>query len=114
MFAQSAALLFFETEESTDGKPFEGFLEFAFVRGNHAGECGRQLRAHGDFALTFVGKVEKLVHNFRAAFLFVQFSRLENGAFPFDKAIATSDFAPTRKDVIADRAVVGQKIAKTG
>src|SRR5882724_9061942 len=54
MFAQAAALLFFVAKKLADGKPFERFLEFAFVRGDDAGERGRQLGAHGDFTLAFV------------------------------------------------------------
>ena len=71
MFAQAAALLFFVAEKLPNGEPFEWFLEFALVRGNHAGEGGRKLRAQRDFAFAFVGEVEKLIDNFRAALFFV-------------------------------------------
>ena len=71
MFAQTAALLFFVAEELSDGEPFERFLEFAFVCGNDASECGRQLGAQRDFAFTFVREIEKLIDNFCAALFFV-------------------------------------------
>src|SRR4029077_4271014 len=114
MFAQPPALLFFVAEKSTDGKPFQRLFEFALVRGNHTSERWRELRTQRHFALAFVGKIEKLIDNLRAALFCIQFSRLEDGAIPFDEAIASRHLAPAREDVIARRAIVGQEIAKTG
>ena len=74
MFAQAPALLFFVAKKSADGKPFEGLLEFALVRGNHASQRGGELRTQRHFALAFVDKVEKLIDNLRAALFFVQLS----------------------------------------
>ena len=114
MFAQAAALLFFVAKKSADGKPFEGLLEFALVRGNDASERGREFRTQRYLALAFVGKIEKLIDNLRAALFCIQFSGLEDGAIPFNEAIAPSHFAPARENVTARRAIVGQEIAKTG
>jgi len=36
MLSEATALLFFVPEELPDGKPFERFFKFTFVRGNHA------------------------------------------------------------------------------
>ena len=114
MFAQPAALLFFVSEKLSDREPFERFLEFAFMRRDHASKRGRELRAQRDFAFAFVSEIEKLLDNFRAALFLVQLGRFERRAFPFDKAIAPGDLAPAREDIIAPGAVVGQEIAKTG
>src|SRR5260370_38980956 len=114
MFAQAPALLFFVAKKSADGKPFEGFLEFALVRGYHASERGRKLRTQRHFAPAFVDKIKELIDDFIAALFFVQLSWLEERAIPFDEAIAPSHFAPARENVIARRAIVGQEIAKTG
>ncbi len=65
------------------------------------------------FAIAFVGEIEKLIDNFRAAFLAVEIGRLEYRAVPFDKTVSPCDFAPAREDVIPRGAVVGQKIAKS-
>src|SRR4030095_5357275 len=114
MFAQSSALLFFVTEKLADREPFERLLEFALVCGDHASKRGRELGAHGNFAFAFISEVEKLIDDFYAALLFVELGGFQNGTVPFNKAIATRDFAPTREDVVAYCAVVGKKIAKTG
>ena len=114
MFAQPAALLFFVAEKLADGKPFERFLEFTLVRGNHAGEGGRELGTQRDFAFAFVGEIEKLIDNFCAALFFVELCRFEDGTVPFHETVAAGDFAPAREDVITHRTVIGQEIAKTG
>ena len=72
MFAQSSALLFFVTEKLANREPFERLLEFAFVRGDDSSKRGRELGAHGDFALAFIGKVKKLIDDFCAALFFVE------------------------------------------
>src|SRR5207248_11369665 len=69
MFAQPTALLFFVTKELADGKPLERFLKCALVRGDDARQRWCQLWPHRHFAITFVGEIEKLIDNFRAAFL---------------------------------------------
>jgi hypothetical protein len=113
MFAQSSALLFFVTQKLTDGEPFERLLEFALVRSDHASKRGRELGAHCDFSFAFISEVEKLIDDFCAALFLVQLGRFEKGAVPLKKAIAPRDFAPAPKDVIAHRAIVRKKIAKT-
>ena len=84
------------------------------MRGDHASKRGRELGAHGDFALAFIGKVKKLIDDFCAALFFVELGGLENGTVPFNKGVATRDVAPARKDVIAHCAVVRKEIAKAG
>ena len=70
MFAQSAALLFFVTEELPDRKPLQRFLELAFMRGDDPRKRRRQFRAQRDFAFAFVDEIEKLADDFIPAFLF--------------------------------------------
>src|SRR6478736_596977 len=74
MFAQPAALLLLVSEKLSDREPFEWFLEFAFVRRNHTSKRRRQFRTKRDFAFALVCEIEKLLDDFRAAFLFVQLS----------------------------------------
>src|SRR5215510_2641563 len=114
MFAQPAALLLLVPEKLSDGKPFERFLEFAFMRRNHTSKRGRQLRTQRDFAFAFVCEIEKLLDNFRAALLLVQLCCLQGRAFPFDESIPTGDLTPACENVIAVGAVLRQEIAKTG
>jgi hypothetical protein len=97
----------------SDRKPFEWFLEFAFVRRNHASERGCEFRTQRDFAFAFVGEIEELLDNFRAAFLLVQLRRLERRTFPFDETVASGDLTPACENVIAPGADLGQEIAKT-
>src|ERR1700731_3497669 len=113
MLAEPAALLFLVAETLRDRKPFERFLEFAVMRGDDAGERGGELGPHRDFAPPFVGEVEKLADDLRAAFLGVKLRRLQDGPFPFDKAVRGSHFAPFREDVVSPRAIVWQKITET-
>ncbi len=114
MFAQPPALLFFVAEKLADGEPFEWFFEFALVRRDHARERWRQLRAQGDFALTFVGEIEKLPHNFVTTLFFIQLGGFERRAFPLYKSVAAGHSAPARKDIIALRTILGQEIAEAG
>src|SRR5436190_20020950 len=114
MFAPPAVLLLFVSEKLSDRKPLEWFLEFAFMRRNHTSKRRRQFRAQRDFAFAFVCEIEKLLDNFRAAFLLVQLDRFQRRAFPFDEAVAAGNLAPAGEDVIAPGAVVGQEIAETG
>src|SRR5438093_2323545 len=93
MFAQPAALLFLVSEKLSDREPFEWFLEFAFMRRNHTSKRGREFRTQRDFALAFVCEIEKLLDNFRAAFLFVQLGRFQRRPFPFDEAVAAGNLA---------------------
>ena len=88
MFAQPAALLFFVTKTLRDGKPLQRLFEFALVRRDHARQRRRHFRPQRDFAFAFVGEIEKLRDDFRAAFLSVKIGRLEDRAVPFDKPIA--------------------------
>ena len=114
MFAQPAALLFLVTKTLWDGKPLQRLFEFALVRRDDARQRWRQFRPQRDFAFAFVGKIEKLRDDFRAAFLSVKIGRLEDRAVPFDKPIAPRDFAPAVENVVSKRAIFGQKIAKAG
>src|SRR6478736_6950599 len=100
MFAQPAALLLLVSEKLSDREPFEWFLEFAFVRRNHASKCGREFGTQRDFAVAFVCEIEKLLDNFRAAFLLVEVGRLERRAFPFNEAVALGNITPAGEDVI--------------
>jgi len=68
---------------------------------------------HSDFALAFVGEIEKLVDDFGAALFLVKIGGLKKRSVPFEEAISTSDFALARKDVVSRGAGVGQEIAKT-
>src|ERR1700758_2132291 len=106
MLAQSAALLFFVPEELADGEPFERFLEFALVRGDHASKRGRELWAQRHFALAFVGEVKKLIDNFCAALFFVKLCGFKRRPFPFHKTVTASNFPPPREDVIAPGALI--------
>src|SRR4029079_10111282 len=99
MFAQAAALLLLVSEKLSDREPFEWFLEFAFVRRDHASKRGREFRTQRDFAFAFVCEIEKLLDNFRAALLLIQLGRLQRGAFPFDEAVAAGNLAPASKNV---------------
>src|SRR5437762_12768048 len=113
MFAQPAALLFFVTKELADGEPLERFLKCALVRGDDARQGWCQLWPHRHFAIAFVGEIEKLIDNFRAAFLAVEIGRLEHWAVPFDETVAARDLTPVRKAVIPGSAVVGQEMTIT-
>ncbi len=86
MFAQPAALLFFVSEKLSDREPFERFLEFPFVRRNHTSKRGREFRTQRNFAFAFVYEIEKLLDNFRAAFLFVQLGRFQRRALPIPQS----------------------------
>jgi hypothetical protein len=54
------------------------------MRRNHTSKRRREFRTQRDFAFAFVGEIEKLLDNFRAAFLLVQLGRLQRRALPFD------------------------------
>src|SRR4029077_10384267 len=71
MLSEATALLFFVPEELPDGKPFEGFLEFAFVRSDYSSKRRREFWPQRDFAFAFVGKIKKLIDNFSAALFLV-------------------------------------------
>ena len=114
MFAQPAALLLLVSEKLSDREPIQWFLEFAFMRRNHPSKRGREFGAQRDFAFAFVFEIEKLLDNFRAAFLLVQLGHLCEAGLPFDKAVAASDLAPARENVIASGAVLGRKSRKPG
>ena len=114
MFAQPAALLFLVTKTLWDGKPLQRLFEFALVRRDDARQCWRHFRPQRDFAFAFVGKIEKLRDDFRAAFLSVKIGRLEDRAIPFDKPIAPRRFAPSRENVVSKRTISGKKSRKPG
>ena len=84
------------------------------MRRNHPRKRGREFGSQRDFAFAFVGEIEKLLDDFRAAFLLVQLSRLQRRPFPFDEAVAAGNLTPAGEDIIPPRTVVGQEIAKTG
>src|SRR5262249_3916679 len=113
MFAQPAALLLLVSEKLSDRKPFEWFLKFAFVPRNYTSKRGREFRTQCDFAFAFVCEIEKLLDNFRAAFLLVQLGCLQRRAFPFHEPVAACDLAPACENVIAPGAVLRQEIAET-
>ena len=94
MFAQPAALLLLVSEKLSDREPFEWFLELAFMRRNHTSKRGREFRTQCDFAFAFVFEIEKLLDNFRAAFLFVELSRFKRRTFPFNESVAPGDLTP--------------------
>ena len=114
MFAQPAALLFFVTKKLADGKPLERFSEAPLVRGDHAGQGGRELRAHGHGAFAFVHEMKKLIDNFGAALFFVKLRRLKNRPIPFDEAVLPRHLPPLCKGVIPRGAAGRQEIAKSG
>ena len=84
------------------------------MRRDDPGEGRGQLRSQRDFAVAFVGEVEKLGDDFGAAFLLVKLGWFEDRTVPFDEAVAAADLAPAREDGVAKSAVVRQEIAKTG
>ena len=114
MFAQAPALLLFVTEEWADGKPLERFFELALTRGDDARQRWRQFRAQRHFPFAFVDEIEKLIDDFRAAFLPVEIGWFKQRAVPFHEAVAPGNIAPARKNVITRCAIVRQKIAKSG
>src|SRR4051812_28619976 len=114
MLAQAPALLFFVTKKLADRKPFEGLLEFAAVGGSDTCQRRRQLGPHRNFAFSFVGEIEKLIDDFRSAFLFVKLGRLERRAIPFHETVTPRHPPPGREDVISGGTVRGQEITKTG
>src|SRR5437899_12083285 len=113
MFAQSSALLFFVTEKLADRKPFERLFKFALVGGDHASKRRGELGAHRDFAFTLVSEIEKLIDDFCAALFFVELGRFENGAVPFNKAVASRDFTAAREGIISRSGAVGKGTGKT-
>src|SRR4030095_3486967 len=98
MFAQPAALLLFVSEKLSDREPFEWFLEFAFMRRNHTSQRGREFRTQRDFAFAFVCEIEKLLDNFRAAFLLVELGRLQRRTLPFDESVSAAELTPTTRE----------------
>src|SRR4030095_9022294 len=94
MFAQPAALLLLVSKKLSDREPFEWFLEFAFVGRDHTSQRARKFRTQRDFACAFVCEIEKLLDNFRAAFLLVQLGRLQRRPFPFDETVAAGNLTP--------------------
>jgi hypothetical protein len=61
-------LLAFVTEKLGNGEPLDRFLVMTLMRGGHAREGGRHLRAHGDFAFALVDEIVKLPGDLLAAF----------------------------------------------
>src|SRR2546423_8568996 len=112
MFAEPAALLFLVTKAMRDREPFQWFLEFAIVRGHDPRQRWRQLRPQRHFAFAFIGEIEKLTDDFRAAFFCVELGRFELRSFPLDEAVTAGAFPPFSKDVILARPIVRQKITK--
>src|SRR6516225_3285482 len=80
---------------------------------DYARERRRQLGPHRNFAVAFVGEVEKLIDNFDAAFFAVEVGRLQNRAVPLDETVPTGDLAPAREHVIPCGAVAGQEVSRT-
>src|SRR5207253_9335377 len=109
MLAQSAALLFFVSEELADGEPFERLLELAVVRCDDASERGCELRAQRHFAFAFVADIKKLIDNICATLFFVKLCRVERRAFPFEETLPTGYFLPAREDVMARGALLGKQ-----
>src|SRR4051812_38654155 len=101
MFAQPAALLFFVTIKLADRKPFEWFFKRALVGCDHPRQGRSQFRPHRNFALAFVGEIEKLIDNFSAAFFSVELSRLQDRAVPFHETVLASDLPPSRENEIS-------------
>src|SRR5438067_180412 len=113
MFAEPAALLLLVTETLRDRKPFQRLLEFAVMGRHDASEGRRQLRSQRHFAFAFVGEIEKLSDDFRAAFFCVKLRRFQDRSVPFDKTVTARDFAPFAENIISPRAIVRQEIAKS-
>ena len=113
MFAQPAALLLFVAETLGDREPFQRLPERALVRRNDPGERWRQFGPERHFAAAFVGEIKKLGDNFRPAFFLQKLGRLEDGAIPFDEAVAPADFAPVREKRVSESAFFGQEISES-
>ena len=94
MLAEPTTLLFFVAEKSADRKPLEWFFKFALMRRHYPRQCWGELRPHCHLPLAFVDKIEKLINDFGAAFLFIQLRRLQDRSVPFDKTVATGHFPP--------------------
>ena len=122
MFAQASFLLALVAEELRDGEPLHRLLVIAFVRGGHARERGRHLRAQRDFAVALVLEIIELADDFRAALGGEEFQRFERRAVVFAEAGALGNRAPLVKNILARvgaphvgvREWFGIKIAETG
>src|SRR5205807_7763502 len=88
MLAQPAALLFLVTETLRDGKSLQRFLEFPFMRRDDTRESGREFGTQRHFTFAFIGEIEKLRDDHRAAFFGVELRRFEDRSVPFDEAIS--------------------------
>ena len=84
------------------------------MRRNYARKCGREFGTQRDFAVAFVCEIEKLLDDFRAAFLLVQLGRFQRRPFPFHEAVAAGNLTSTGEDIIPLRTVVRKEIAETG
>ena len=97
MFAQPAALLFLVAETLRDREPLQRLAKFALMRGDDARERRRQLGPQRDFALAFVGEIEKLRRRFPARFFSAKARSARARALPFDEAVAPADLAPVAR-----------------
>src|SRR5215217_3931490 len=81
---------------------------------DHASQCGREFRPHGNLALALVCEVKELADDLLAALLLVKSGRFEHRTIPLDKAVAPRHLPPLRKDIVPNGAVIRQKIAESG
>src|ERR1041385_4982364 len=114
MFAQSAALLFFISKKLANRKPFQRFPEFPLVCRSNAGKRGSELGAQRNFALAFVGKIEKLIDDFGPTLFAIEIGWFEDWSVPLDKTVAPGGLAPFGEDEVSPGAIVRKKIAKAG
>ena len=114
MLAQPAALRPLVAKHLRHAKPLHRLAKIAMRGRDHARERRRHLRSQGDRAAAFVGEIVELFHDLLARLVLEELEIFEERPVVLDKAIAPRNFAPLRKDVIPNRAVVRQEIAKAG
>ena len=113
-FAESAALLFFVSEEGGRAEPLHGFFELAFFGDDHASEGGGHFWAERDVSIAFVDEVEELSEEFAAAFFLIDLDGFEGWSVVFGESVAGCGFSPVFEDVVLFRTIVGVEVAEAG
>ena len=84
------------------------------MRRDDAGQSGRELGPQRDFAVPFVGEIEKLRDDLRSALFRVELRWFQDRAVPLHEAVTARDLPPFRENIISAGAVVRKKVTKTG
>ena len=114
VLAQTAALLPLVAKELRHREPADRLAQRVRLRGRHARERRRHLRAQRDLAAALVGEVVELADDLVAALLRVELERLERRPVVFDEREPARNVAPHAHDVGAFGELFGIEIAKTG